>query len=84
MELVFDESQKESDHEIWINVYPLTMFLSRHQSEAAKRKDFPVSFFVFPLQNLKCYDKMGLDRNDKKITIYKMKGFGGEKQWQEK
>ena len=50
----------------------------------AKRKYFPVRFFVFPLQNLKCYDKMGLDRNDKKITIYKMKGFGGEKQWQEK
>ena len=36
MELVFDESQKESDHEIWINVYPLTMFLSKHQSESAK------------------------------------------------
>lgn len=36
MELIFDESQKESDHEIWINVYPLTMFLSRHQSETVK------------------------------------------------
>lgn len=89
MELVFDESQKESDHEIWINVYPLTMFLSRHQSETVKvegtkewkrvsdirdpavtlylqKKRFPGEFFVFPLQNLKCYDKMRLDRNDKK------------------
>ncbi len=36
MELVFDESQKESDNEIWIDVYPLTQFLYKHRSEAAK------------------------------------------------
>ena len=32
MELVFDESQKESDNEIWINCYPLTEFLKKHRS----------------------------------------------------
>lgn len=36
MELVFDESQKESNNEIWIDVYPLTCFLYKHRSEAAK------------------------------------------------
>ena len=25
MQLIFDESQKESSNEIWINLYPLTM-----------------------------------------------------------
>lgn len=36
LELIFDESQKESNHEIWIDVYPLTRFLSRHTQPAAK------------------------------------------------
>lgn len=36
MELVFDESQKESDNEIWIDVYPLTQFLYKHRSETQK------------------------------------------------
>lgn len=36
MELVFDESQKESDSEIWIDVYSLTQFLYKNRSEAAK------------------------------------------------
>lgn len=36
MELIFDESQKESDNEIWIDVYPLTQFLYKHRSETAK------------------------------------------------
>lgn len=36
LELVFDESQKESNNEIWVNVYPLTCFLSKHQSRVEK------------------------------------------------
>lgn len=36
MELIFDESQKESANEIWIDVYPLTKFLYKHRSEAQK------------------------------------------------
>ncbi len=31
LELIFDEEQKESDNEIWIDVYPLTLFLSKHK-----------------------------------------------------
>lgn len=30
MELVFDESQKESDHEIWIDAHPIVELLRRH------------------------------------------------------
>jgi len=36
MELVFDESQKESDNEIEINCYELTKFLLKNRSEAYK------------------------------------------------
>lgn len=36
LKLVFDESQKESDHEIWINCYELVKFLRRNQCEAVK------------------------------------------------
>jgi murein DD-endopeptidase MepM/ murein hydrolase activator NlpD len=32
MELVFDESQKESDHEIWIDCYQIVRFLYQQQS----------------------------------------------------
>lgn len=31
IELIFDESQKESDHEIWIDAYPIVELLSRHR-----------------------------------------------------
>ncbi len=36
LELIFDESQKESDNEIWIDVYALTRFLAKHTQPAQK------------------------------------------------
>lgn len=33
LQLVFDESQKESDNEIWIDLYEITKFLSQNRSE---------------------------------------------------
>lgn len=33
LQLIFDESQKESTNEIWVDVYPLTQLLRQHQSE---------------------------------------------------
>lgn len=33
LELVFDESQKESNNEIWVDMYALTKLLRQHQSE---------------------------------------------------
>ena len=30
LQLIFDESQKEGNNEIWIDVYPLTRFLAKH------------------------------------------------------
>lgn len=36
MQLIFDESQKESDNEIWIDVYDLSRFLYKNRSEVCK------------------------------------------------
>ncbi len=33
LQLIFDESQKESTNEIWVDMYPLTQLLRQHQSE---------------------------------------------------
>lgn len=38
MELVFDESQKESDNEIWIDVYAIVRLLYRNRSEVVKTR----------------------------------------------
>lgn len=39
LELIFDESQKESNNEIWIDCYELTKFLYRNRSETAKNEE---------------------------------------------
>ena len=39
LELIFDESQKESDNEIWIDIYALTRFLAKHTQAAQKVGD---------------------------------------------
>ena len=37
MQLIFDESQKECNSEIWIDVYPLVRLLSQHRSSVEKK-----------------------------------------------
>lgn len=39
LQLIFDESQKEGNNEIWISCYELTKFLSMNQSETWKNLD---------------------------------------------
>ena len=36
LQLIFDESQKEGDHEIWIDCYDLTRFLYKNRSAVYK------------------------------------------------
>ena len=36
LQLIFDESQKESTNEIWVDVYPLTQLLRQHQSAVSR------------------------------------------------
>lgn len=39
LQLIFDESQKESNNEIWIDCYDLIQFLSRNRSETVKNPE---------------------------------------------
>ena len=39
LELIFDESQKECNSEIWIDVYQIVRLLSRHRSSVMKASD---------------------------------------------
>ena len=34
--MIFDESQKDGNNEIWIDIYPLTRFLAKHTQAAVK------------------------------------------------
>ncbi len=50
MELVFDESQKECNSEIWIDVYDIVRLLSRHRSSIRHTQDGWQR--VYPFQDL--------------------------------
>ncbi|MDD3253445.1 MAG: M23 family metallopeptidase [Lachnospiraceae bacterium] len=39
MQLIFDESQKDGNHEIWINCYEITKFLTLNRSETLKNQE---------------------------------------------
>ena len=36
LQLIFDESQREGNNQIWIDVYPLVRFLYQNQSETVR------------------------------------------------
>jgi hypothetical protein len=41
MQLIFDESQKDSNNEIWIDVYDIVNLLQRNRSQVVKQgKDY--------------------------------------------
>ena len=50
MELVFDESQKECNSEIWIDVYDIVRLLSQHRSSVVKTAEGWQR--VYPFQDL--------------------------------
>ncbi len=47
LQLVFDESQKECNSEIWIDVYPIVRLLSRHRSTVERREGTWVRRYSF-------------------------------------
>ena len=54
MQLIFDESQKECDSEIWIDVYDIVRLLSAHGSSLRKTEEGWVR--VYPYQDLDLSD----------------------------
>lgn len=51
MELIFDESQKDSNNEIWIDCYALTRFLSKNRSQTEKDTETKEWFRVQKMQD---------------------------------
>lgn len=57
MELVFDESQKESNNEIWVDVYNLVNFLEQNRTRVVRSgKDFNRATDFLDLRYLMYYD----------------------------
>lgn len=51
IQLIFDESQKEGNHEIWINCYELVKFLQLNRSETVKNQETKEYSRVFDIKD---------------------------------
>ena len=51
LQLIFDESQKEGNNEIWIDCYELTKFLYKNRSEAQKNTETKEWLRVYQMQD---------------------------------
>lgn len=64
MQLIFDESQKESKNEIWINVYQIIRLLDRQRSEVVKNPETKDYSRVYNIRDTVRIDsKIGIDLN---------------------
>jgi murein DD-endopeptidase MepM/ murein hydrolase activator NlpD len=52
LQLVFDESQKECDSEIWINVYELVRLLDRYRSEVQKDPETKDYYRIYDIREI--------------------------------
>lgn len=51
LQLIFDESQKEGNNEIWIDCYNLTRFLYKNRSETAKNAETKEWYRVYEMKD---------------------------------
>lgn len=51
MQLIFDESQKEGNNEIWINCYEITKFLTMNRSETIKNQETKEYYRVYQMKD---------------------------------
>lgn len=51
IQLIFDESQKEGNNEIWIDCYEITKFLSMHRSETVKNLETKEYFRIYEMKD---------------------------------
>ncbi len=49
IQLIFDESQKEGNHEIWINCYEIVKFLAMNRSETVKNQETKEYYRVYQM-----------------------------------
>lgn len=51
MQLIFDESQKEGNNEIWINCYEISKFLAMNRSETIKNQETKEYYRVYQMKD---------------------------------
>ena len=51
MQLIFDESQKEGVHEIWIDVYNIVELLRKNRSHVAKNAELNDYFRIYDIKD---------------------------------
>lgn len=51
MQLIFDESQKDGNHEIWINCYEIIKFLYMNRSETVKNQETKEYYRVYQMKD---------------------------------
>jgi len=51
MQLIFDESQKEGNHEIWIDCYEIVRFLALHRSETVKDQKTKEYYRIYQMRD---------------------------------
>jgi len=51
LQLVFDESKKESDNEIWVDCYNLVRFLYKNRSETAKNQETKEWYRIYQIKD---------------------------------
>lgn len=51
MQLIFDESQKEGNHEIWINCYEISKFLAMNRSETIKNQETKEYYRIYQMKD---------------------------------
>lgn len=52
LQLIFDESQKEGNNEIWVDCYDITRFLSQNRSQAVKNEETKEYTRVYDMKNI--------------------------------
>lgn len=67
IQLIFDESQKESTNEIWIDCYALTKFLSKNRSQTEKNTETKEWYRVYNMkeENVENYTKQLSEQDSK-------------------
>lgn len=67
LQLIFDESQKDGNNEIWIDCYSLTRFLYKNRSETVKNEETKEWYRVYEMKDpaVEAYEEgMGLPKHN--------------------
>lgn len=75
LQLIFDESQKEGNNEIWVDCYALSRFLYKNRSLAEKNTETKEWFRVYQMKDpsVTAYENSQNEKNEKKAPDTKDK-----------